>query len=590
MGDPQDQSDTKPTSSLQSSSSPMPSSNEELRNLRRLILGGDLDEVFKTSIDTDELSELLPLALEKSQKNKEALARALLPTVEAAIQTSIRQDNRILSDAFFPIIGPATRKSIAAAIGNLVQSLNQTLEHSLSPQSFKWRLEARRTGKSFAEVVLVRTLIYQVEQVFFIHRESGLVMQHLVSETAIAQDPELVSAMLTALQDFVKESFVTNADANLDTLTLGEFNLWLEAGPQATLACVIRGTAPQDLRLTMRQTQEQIHQIFGPALQKFDGDSSMVAGVQPYLEDCLKARFRGKEKKEASSPLLTPSQKRLGAVVAGCLIFGIGLWTFLGRQANYRWQQYLTTLEEQPGIVVVSQRKHGGRFFLAGLRDPAAADPATLLQATQLNENKVEMTWEAYLSLEAEMVRDRITTLLAPPDTVTLALTSERTLQLSGTASAQWIANTRQTLQRMPSLTSWDDSQLITSEQASLQAQKALIESQQLYFLPERAILTEIEKDKLYEQIQMMQQLITEANAIQQPIEIAIAGYSDASEDDSNTLWLGQLRANYIQNFLTTRGISKDLITTRRTQRPAGTSVGGTFQITFPEPSPDNSL
>ncbi|MEL6881029.1 MAG: hypothetical protein AAFP09_10915, partial [Cyanobacteria bacterium J06607_10] len=441
----------------------MPSSNEELRNLRRLILGGDLDEVFKTSIDTDELSELLPLALEKSQKNKEALARALLPTVEAAIQTSIRQDNRILSDAFFPIIGPATRKSIAAAIGNLVQSLNQTLEHSLSPQSFKWRLEARRTGKSFAEVVLVRTLIYQVEQVFFIHRESGLVMQHLVSETAIAQDPELVSAMLTALQDFVKESFVTNADANLDTLTLGEFNLWLEAGPQATLACVIRGTAPQDLRLTMRQTQEQIHQIFGPALQKFDGDSSTVEGVQPYLEDCLKARFRGKEKKEASSPLLTPSQKRLGAVVAGCLIFGIGLWTFLGRQANYRWQQYLTTLEEQPGIVVVSQRKHGGRFFLTGLRDPAAADPATLLQATQLNENKVEMTWEAYLSLEAEMVRDRITTLLAPPDTVTLALTSERTLQLSGTASAQWIANTRQTLQRMPSLTSWDDSRLITS-------------------------------------------------------------------------------------------------------------------------------
>ncbi|MEL7511629.1 MAG: OmpA family protein, partial [Cyanobacteria bacterium J06554_3] len=214
MGDPQDQSDTKPTSSLQSSSSPMPSSNEELRNLRRLILGGDLDEVFKTSIDTDELSELLPLALEKSQKNKEALARALLPTVEAAIQTSIRQDNRILSDAFFPIIGPATRKSIAAAIGNLVQSLNQTLEHSLSPQSFKWRLEARRTGKSFAEVVLVRTLIYQVEQVFFIHRESGLVMQHLVSETAIAQDPKLASAFVT--KDSLTKSCnaVSMADTN----------------------------------------------------------------------------------------------------------------------------------------------------------------------------------------------------------------------------------------------------------------------------------------------------------------------------------------------------------------------------------------
>lgn len=587
MGDPQNTGSTKHNSSANSSNGSMPSSNEELRKLRKLILGGDLDEVLKTSIDVDELTELLPLALEKSQKNKEALTRAVLPTVEAAIETSIRQDNRILSEAFFPIIGPATRKSISAAIGNLVQSLNQTLEHSLSPQSFKWRLEARRTGKSFAEVVLVRTLVYQVEQVFFIHRESGLVIQHLVSETAIAQDPDLVSAMLTALQDFVKESFVTNADGNLDTLTLGEFNLWLEEGPHATLACVIRGTAPQDLRLTMRQTQEQIHQIFGTVLQKFDGDSSAIAGAQPYLEDCLKARFRGKEKKEASAPLFTPSQKRLGAAVAGCLIFGIGIMTFLGKQANDRWRQYLTTLEEQPGIVVVSQRQHRGRFFLTGLKDPGAADPATLLQDTQLDENKVEMTWEAYLSLETDMVRDRITSLLAPPDTVTLTLTPERTLRLSGTAPAQWIANAQETLRRMPSLTTWDDTQLITSEASILQAQKALLESQQIYFRPGRATLTETEKDTLYEQVQTIQQLITEANKMQQPVGIAIAGYSDPSEDDSNTLWLGQLRANYIQDFLTTRGISKDLTTTRRVQRPAGTSMGSTFQITFPSTSPN---
>lgn len=590
MVNPQETSSTSPAASTKSDNGPMPSSNEELRKLRKLILGGDLDEVLKTSIDVDELSKLLPLALEKSKKNQEALTRAVLPTVEAAIETSIQQDHRILSEAFFPIIGPATRKSIAAAIGNLVQSLNQTLEHSLSPQSFKWRLEARRTGKSFAEVVLVRTLIYQVEQVFFIHRESGLVMQHLVSETAIAQDPDLVSAMLTALQDFVKESFVTNANGHLDTLTLGEFNLWLEEGPQATLACVIRGTAPQDLRLTMRQTQEQIHQFFGTVLQEFDGDSSTVEGAQPYLQDCLKARFRGKEKKEASSPLLTPSQKRLGTAMAGCLIFGIGLWTFLGRQANHHWQQYLTTLEEQPGIVIVSQRKQGSRFFLTGLRDPAAADPATLLQATQLNENKVEMTWEAYLSLETEMVSDRITTVLAPPNTVTLTLTPERTLQISGTAPAQWVANAQETLQRMPSLTAWDDTQLITTEASVLQAQKALIESQQITFRPGRATLTETEQDRLYEQVQTIQQLITGAGKIQQPIEIEIAGYSDPSEDDSNTLWLGQLRANYIQNFLTTRGISKDLLTTRRTQRPAGTAVGSTFQITFPDTSPDTSL
>jgi OOP family OmpA-OmpF porin len=71
---------------------------------------------------------------------------------------------------------PGIQKAVAAAISEMTQSLDQTLEHELSPKSFKWRLEAKLTGKSFAEVVLLHTLLYQVEQVFLSHKESGLVL------------------------------------------------------------------------------------------------------------------------------------------------------------------------------------------------------------------------------------------------------------------------------------------------------------------------------------------------------------------------------------------------------------------------------
>ena len=63
----------------------------------------------------------------------------------------------------------------------MLESLNTTLEHSLSWRSLRWRLDARRTGKSFAEIVLLNTLVYRVEQVFLIHRPSGLLLQHLTA-------------------------------------------------------------------------------------------------------------------------------------------------------------------------------------------------------------------------------------------------------------------------------------------------------------------------------------------------------------------------------------------------------------------------
>ena len=270
-----------------------PHAADELRELRRLLLGGDLEDVLNPPLRPEAVSQVLPEAILQASYQQNQLISAVLPTVEAAIQASVQQDSNILSEMLFPVMGPATRKSIAAAIGNLLQSLNQTLEHSLSPQSFRWRLEARKTGKTFAEVVLLRTLVYQVEQVLWIHKESGLVLQHMMADTATAQDPDLVSAMLTAIQDFVKDSFVVE-DGGLNTLELGDFSLWLDEGPHAVLACVIRGQTPQDLRGTLRIAQEKLHLVFRQALQTFNGDQSVFKGSQTYLADCFQSRFEAR--------------------------------------------------------------------------------------------------------------------------------------------------------------------------------------------------------------------------------------------------------------------------------------------------------
>ena len=79
-------------------------------------------------------------------------------------------------------MGPAIRRAIAEALRAMVDSFNQVLQHSLSARALRWRVEAWRTGRPFAEVVLSHSLVYRVEQVFLVHRDTGLLLQHVAAD------------------------------------------------------------------------------------------------------------------------------------------------------------------------------------------------------------------------------------------------------------------------------------------------------------------------------------------------------------------------------------------------------------------------
>ena len=162
------------------------------------------------------------------------------------------------------------------------------LKYSLTWRGLKWRWEAWRTGTSFAEVVLKHTLVYRVEHVFLIHRHTSLLIAHAASQDATSQDPQLVSSMLAAIQEFVRDSF--SEQQGLDSLRLGELRVWSEPGRFATLVAVIRGNPPEELHERFRSVLEQIHAERPDALEGFDGDSSGFADVEAALTDCVQLK------------------------------------------------------------------------------------------------------------------------------------------------------------------------------------------------------------------------------------------------------------------------------------------------------------
>ena len=212
---------------------------EQLRELR--------DRLSNKERRSQDVAGVLPEAVKLSRERGEELVQALRPAVEGSIKESIEKKPDTFVDALHPIIGPMVRRSIAESLRRLMQSLNQTLEHTFSWRGLKWRFEALRTGKSFAEVVMLRSLVYRVEQLFLIHRKTSLSLLHAAVDSAIAKDSDMVAGMLSAIQDFARDSFATGEDA-LEEFRVGELQVWIAPGPFAYLAAVVRGDPPRELR------------------------------------------------------------------------------------------------------------------------------------------------------------------------------------------------------------------------------------------------------------------------------------------------------------------------------------------------------
>jgi OOP family OmpA-OmpF porin len=393
-----------------------------------------------------EVSRVLPAAVEL-RTNDPHLRRALAPTVEEAISASVRRNPRPLADALFPIIGPAIRKAIAATLSGMLESLNTTLEHSLSWRSIRWRLDARRTGRSFAESVLLKSHVYRVEQVFLIHRPSGLLLQHVTAPGVAAQDADMVSAMLTAIRDFVGDSFAVTGDEGLQTLRVGDVSVWIEHGPHALLAAVIRGTAPPDLRQVMQGAVEGVHAQYSDLLSPFSGDASVFEGARPILESCLQQQFRGRTRPPYRSPLF------MATVLV--LVFAMGAWLALVLRDRARWNGYIAALGHEPGIVVVSNGREQGRYVVSGLRDPLARDPAVLLAGHGLTPDEVTGRWQLYQALDPSLVLARARHLLAPPSGVDLRYDGG-ILTASGAAPIAWLEESVHLARVLPGVSSVD--------------------------------------------------------------------------------------------------------------------------------------
>ncbi len=412
----------------------------ELERIKKILLGQEYEALLrlKDEINDDgefssRVAQIITEALKERSASDDSVSTVLAPTIDRAIAGSINQDPQKLAESLYPIMGPAIRKSISETLQQMLENFNQLLEQSFSPQSLRWRFDAWRTGRSYSELVLLNTLEYQIEQVFLIHRETSLLIQHVFSESIEKKDPDMVSGMLSAIQDFIEDSFsVTESDV-LDTLRLGELTVVIQRGPQAILAAVVRGRVPEDLRTNMSMSLETLHRLKRNQLENYNGDPSVFVDLEKDLSIILAEEKREKKKRE------TPW---LALIAVGIVIMSFSIWQYNEYKKNQAlentYQTLLEALDKEPGIVLLNSNNTGPTVRIVLLADPEARNPAILSPPSSTLE--VEYHIRPFLSLDPPIILKRAIKALKPTSDTTISIEG-RNLILTGSTTSQWLSS-----------------------------------------------------------------------------------------------------------------------------------------------------
>jgi outer membrane protein OmpA-like peptidoglycan-associated protein len=205
------------------------------------------------------------------------------------------------------------------------------------------------------------------------------------------------------------------------------------------------------LHATLEDAIESIHVLRGSALANFDGDPKEFESLRPELEACLRVQ---------SAPKKTSVGNRTAFIT---LAAGAGLLAaalIVGWHSERRWQDFVRRLNSAPGIAITQAEK--GWIFrsrVAGLRDPAVADPAALARAAGVNPERLLFEWKDYLALDDTSVLRRFEKRFGKPAATQLSLTNGA-LAISGAVPYEWLRRVREDGMQSPGVTSITENDL----------------------------------------------------------------------------------------------------------------------------------
>ncbi len=128
----------------------------------------------------------------------------------------------------------------------------------------------------------VKRGILMVEDVYLLSK-SGILISHETRRLKPEVDEDVLSSMLVAIQDFVRESFKDEGNIELKTVEFGDKKIFIERGQYLILAAVMRGEVDKYVKYRISEVLKEIERKYQDILPTWKGNVEKFRGVREII-------------------------------------------------------------------------------------------------------------------------------------------------------------------------------------------------------------------------------------------------------------------------------------------------------------------
>ena len=206
----------------------------------------DLDDLRRELRDPKEIAERVqPLVDRKIDYVREHFPELFGHVMAQTIKKQIQESQDEMIDALYPIIGKLIRKFLAKELERLVERVDESINDAFSWQSWRRRIVGWFKGESAGDQVIRDIARAEVEEVFIVDKDSGLLAGSWSRQEMADQD--MVAGMLTAIKSFVESAFQGGAQ-DLETIEYETYKILLHNFHTFYVAVIVSGVVSADYK------------------------------------------------------------------------------------------------------------------------------------------------------------------------------------------------------------------------------------------------------------------------------------------------------------------------------------------------------
>lgn len=202
-------------------------------------LHAELDVVRGELMEPDKFApKVKPILEARLEYMREHFPEIYGEVITATIKRQIRESKDEMIDALYPIAGRMIRKYIRKELQALSERIDQQISNAFSLKGWIRRITGMFRGKSAGEEIISNALKAEIDEVFIVERDSGLLVGSWSRKAQL--DPDMVSGMMTAIRAFAEDAF-QKSEAKIDSIEYESGTLFFQDLHSWYIAVLVSG-------------------------------------------------------------------------------------------------------------------------------------------------------------------------------------------------------------------------------------------------------------------------------------------------------------------------------------------------------------